>query len=87
MGMYALLDTSLRGESLHRVPDVRGIDGSAVEGAEEGSAALDPEGLSLFEPTFDESEGTGVKADRAGAVALTVQDAQRAVLSVHVLGF
>ncbi len=55
------------------MPDIEGIDGSAVEGAEERGAALDPDGFSLFEPTLDESEGTGVKADRAGAVAAALE--------------
>ena len=45
MRVYALLDASPCCESLDSVPDVGGIDGSAVEGAEERGAALDPEGL------------------------------------------
>ena len=85
--MYALLDTSPCCESLDSVPDVGGIDGVAVEGAEERGASLDPEGLALLQPTLDEGEGTGVEADRASAVALAVQDSHGAVFAVHVLGF
>jgi hypothetical protein len=83
--MHALLDASLRCESLESVPDVGGIDGATVERAEERGAALDPEGFPLSQPTLDEGEGTGVEADRASAVALAVQDAHSAVFAVHVL--
>jgi hypothetical protein len=84
--VYALLDASLCCEALESVPNVRGIDRVAVEGAEDRGAALDPESLPLFQPTLDEGKCTGVETHRARAVALAVQDAHRAVLAVHVLG-
>jgi hypothetical protein len=86
MRVHALLDPSLCCESLDRVTDVGGINGMAVERAEKRGAALDSEGLPLFQPTFDEGEGTSVKAHRASAISLAVQNAHRAVFAVDVLG-
>ena len=77
MRVHTLLDASPCCEALDSVPDVGGIDGSAVQGAEQRCAALDPEGFSLFEPTFDESEGTSVEAYGSGAVALARSEKKR----------
>jgi hypothetical protein len=86
MRVNSLLDASLCREAFESVPNVGGIDGATVEGAEEQGAALNPKGFPLFEPTFDKGKSTGVEADRPRAVSFAVQDAHGAVLAVHVLG-
>jgi hypothetical protein len=77
------LDTGPAGEAAEERPDVLLADLPARERAEQRPAAY-PDRAARVGPALDDCHRAGVEADRAGAVDLAVQDADRGAAGVNV---
>ncbi len=84
VGMHPLLNAGLAREAGEERPDIAGLQGPAVQGAEDGAGAMEAEPPPFIEPPSDECEGGGIHADGAVAIPLAMADGQGARGSMQI---
>ncbi len=84
MRMRALLDACLASETREERPDVAGLQGMSVQGAEDDAWAMEGELPPFIEPPSDEGKGGRIHADGAVAIPLAVANRHRARGSMQI---